>query len=116
MAQEKSLSDESRQRGLINRGRVLIHRAPDLDQRIDQLLWCNDVAQTQRGVKNLTHRSGVNHVAGVIESLQGRARRPSKAELGVKVVFENKCVVNTRKIEQGGPSLKTHRHSKGKLM
>ena len=54
MAQEKSFINETCKRGLINRRRVLVHCAADFDQRIDQLLRRNDVAQPQGRIKNLT--------------------------------------------------------------
>src|SRR5260370_22655817 len=95
---------------------MLIDHASDLDHRIYQRLWCNDVAQAQRGIEDLTHRSGVDHPVRIVEPLQGRQRGSGKAELRVVVVFENKCVVSTRKIEQAGPTLKTHRNAERKLM
>src|SRR4051794_35495803 len=95
---------------------MLIHHAANLDHRIYQRLWRDDVPKAQRGIEDFTHRSGVDDPPGVVEPLQGRQWRPGKAELGVEVVFENKRVVSTRKIEQGGPALETHCYSKGKLM
>jgi hypothetical protein len=99
VTEEKTLGDKSRQRRLVDRGRVLIHRAANLDQRIDQRLWRNDVAQTQRGTENLTHRSRVNHPAGIIHALQGRERRPGETELGVIIVFEDERVMRAREVE-----------------
>src|SRR6266487_1823311 len=116
MAQEKSLGDETRKRSLVNRRRVLIHCAADFDQRIDQLLWRNDVAQPQGRIKNFTHRSGVNDPAEIVDSLQAREWRSGKAELRVKVVFKNKCTVSARKIEQGCSALETHCHAERILM
>ena len=69
VTQEKALGDKTRERRLVDGGRVLIHRTADLDQRIDQRLWCNDVAQTQSGTKNFAHRACVNHSTGVIDPL-----------------------------------------------
>src|SRR5439155_2750001 len=116
VTQEKALGDETRKCRLVDRRRVLIHRTADLGQRINQRLWRNDVSQTQRGTKNLAHRSRVNHSAGVVDPLQRREWWPGKAELRVVVVFENKDVVSTRKIEQAGPTLETHRNAERKLM
>src|SRR4030095_16139116 len=116
VTQEKSLADKTRQRRLVDRRGVLIHRTADLDQRINQRLWRNDVAQTQRGTKNLAHRSCVNHSAGVVDPLQRRKRWPGKAELRVVVVLENECVVSTRKIEQARPALESHGNAERKLM
>src|SRR5438874_2980665 len=95
---------------------MLIHHASDLDHRIYQWLWRDDVAEAQRGIEDLTHRSGVDHPVEVVEPLQGRQGRPGKAELRVEVVFKNKGVVSMRKIKQGSPALETHCHPKGKLM
>src|SRR5260370_33300021 len=99
VAQEKPLSDESCQRCLVDRGRVLIHRTPNFSHRIDQLLRHNDIAETQGGIKNFTHRPRVNHTTGVVQSLQAWQRWPSKTKLCVVVAFENKRVVLTRNIE-----------------
>ena len=116
MTEEKSLGYESGKRCLVNRGRVLIYHAPDLCNRIDQLLWSNDVAQTQRGIKNLTHGSRVDDSPGIIEPLQTWQRGASKAELGVVIILENKSVVVAGKIDQSSPSPETHRDSEWKLM
>jgi hypothetical protein len=116
VTEEESLGNESRQRCLINCRRMLIHRAADLGHRIDQRLRRNDVAQTQRGTKNFAYRSRVNHPAGVIHPLQRGKWWPGKAELRVVVVFKNKRLISTRKIEQCGPTLKTHRNAERKLM
>src|SRR5437773_12278607 len=95
---------------------MLIHCAANLDERIDQRLGRNDVAQTQRGTKNLAHRSRVNHAAGVIDPLQRRKWRPGETEFGVVIVFEDERVMRARKIEQGRPALETHCHPERKLM
>ena len=47
MAEEKSFINETSKRGLINGGRVLVHRAADFGHRIAQLLRPNDIAQSQ---------------------------------------------------------------------
>jgi hypothetical protein len=116
VTEEKSLSDKARQRSLINCGRVLVHCAADFHQRIDQRLWRNDVAQSQRRIKNFTHRPPVNHAPEIVDPLQARERRSGKAELRVKVVFKNKCIVSTRKIEQTCSALETHCHAERILM
>src|SRR4029077_11280871 len=116
MTQEKTLGDESCQCCLVDWRRVLIHCTADLDQRIDEWPWRNDIAQPQRGTKNLADRSRVNYVIGVIHPLQRREGWPDKAEFRVVVVLENKGVVSTRKIEQGGPTLEAHRNAERKLM
>src|SRR5262245_56619728 len=95
---------------------MLIHRAADFGQRICQWLWRDDITQSQRGVKDLTHRSGVDHPAGIVDSLQARERWPGKAELSIIIVFENESVICTSEIEQSGPAREAHRHSEGKLM
>src|SRR4029450_9254522 len=101
---------------LINRRRVLIHCTADFYKRIDQRLWRNDVAQSQRRKKDLAHRPGVNDAPEIVDPLQARERRSGKAELCVKVVFKNKCILSARKIEQGCPALKTHCHAERILM
>src|SRR5262249_16176940 len=67
-------------------------------------------------IKNFTQRSGVNYAAKVVDSLQTRKRRTGKAELRVKVVFKNKCVVSMREIEQCETAFETHCHSERVLM
>src|SRR5436190_2647749 len=95
---------------------MLIHGAADFDQRIDQRLWRNDVAETQRGTKNLAHRSRVNHPAGVIHALHRREWRSGETKLGVVIVFKDERIMCTGEIEQGRPAWKTHRHADRKLM
>src|SRR5262249_2653577 len=116
VTKEKSLGDETRQSSLIDRRGVLIHCAASFHQRIDQRLWRHDVAQAQRRIKNFTHRSRVNDAAEVVDSLQARERRSGKTELCVKVVFKNKCMVSTRKIEQRCSARETHCHAEGILV
>src|SRR4029453_13996070 len=106
----------SRQRRLVDRRRVLIHCAADLDKRIDQRLRCNDVAQPQRRTKNLAHRSCINHPAGVIHPLHRRERRSRKTKLSVVIVFKDERTMRTGEIEQGRPARKAHRHAERKLM
>src|SRR5262249_41818914 len=116
VTEKKALGDKTRECRLVNRRRMLIHRTADLGQRIDERLRRNDVAQAQRRTKNLAHRSRVDHSAGVVDPLQRREWWPDKTELRVVVVLENKCVVSTRKIEQGGPALKIHGNAERKLV
>src|SRR5207249_489264 len=47
VTQEKALGNKTRQCRLFYWRRVLIHRATDLDQRVDQGLRRNDLAETQ---------------------------------------------------------------------
>src|SRR5262249_4695896 len=108
VAEEKSLGNEPGQCSLINRRRVLVHRAADFYQRIDQHFGRNDVTESQGRIENFTHRSGVNDTPEVVDSLQTRKRWSRKTELRIKVIFKNKCIVSTRKIEQSSPSLETH--------
>src|SRR6266540_3536926 len=85
-------------------------------QRIDQHLWRDDVAQSQRRIKNFAHRPRVNDAPEIVDPLQAREWRSGKPELRVKVVFKNKCIVSARKIEQACSAFETHCHAKGILM
>src|SRR5205814_7497451 len=69
MTEEKALGDKTRERCLFDRRRVLIHRTSDLHKRIDQLLWRDDVAQTQRRTEKLADCAGVNNSTGVMGPL-----------------------------------------------
>ena len=92
VAQEKSFRYESSEGCLINGGRVLIHYATDLGYGIYQLLWCNEIAQPQGGIKNFTHRSRVDDSTGIIKSLQTWQGRTSKAEFGVVIVLQDESI------------------------
>src|SRR5439155_22135215 len=116
VAQEESFVDETRKCSLVNRRRVLVHCAANFDQRIDYLLWRDEVTQPQGRKQNFAHRSGVNDPTEIVDPLQAGKRQTGKAELRVKVVFKNKCIVSTRKIEQCGPAFETHRHPERVLM
>src|SRR3954469_5683273 len=72
MTQEKTVIDKSRQRCLVDGRGVLIHRTADFDQCINQRLWRNDVAQSQRGTKNLAHCACVNDSTSFVDPLQRR--------------------------------------------
>src|SRR5258707_8357755 len=111
MTQEKSFGQESSQRRLINRGRMLIHHGANLDHRFDQLLRREDITQAQGWVEDLTHCACVDDTAGVIEPLQAWEWGTGIAKFGVMVVLENVCVTGTRKIDQCRSSRETHRHA-----
>src|ERR1044071_382498 len=69
VAQEKSLGQESSQRRLINRGRMLIHHGANLDHWFDQLLRRQDITESQGRVEDLTHCARVDNTTGIIKSL-----------------------------------------------
>src|SRR6266513_1933797 len=69
VTEEKSLGQESSQRRLINRGRMLVHHGANLDHWFDQLLRCQDITQSQGGVEDLAHRACVDNATRVIKSL-----------------------------------------------
>src|SRR4030095_846864 len=95
---------------------MLIHYRPDLNHRVDQLFRSEDVAEEKRWIENLTHRSGVDDAAGVIESLQTGERRTGKTKLGIVIVFENVGVALAGELDERSPARKTHRHPERKLM
>src|SRR5256886_9617629 len=116
MTQKKSLGQESSQRRLINRGRVLIHHGANLDHWFDQLLRRQDITQAQGWVEDLTHCACVDDTAGVIEPLQAWERGTGIAKFGVMVVLENVRITRTGKIDQCRSSRETHGHAKRELM
>src|SRR5262249_46454774 len=76
VAEKKSFGDETRQRSLINRWGVLVHDSAHLDQRVDKLRRCDHKTKAQRWVKDLAHRAGINHPAGMVQTLKTGQRRP----------------------------------------
>src|SRR6266480_1093146 len=95
---------------------MLIHDSANLDHRFDQLLRCEDVAQAQGRVENLTHCAGVDDTTGVIEPLQTWEWGTGITKFRVVIVLENVSVARARKIDQSRPSRETHRHAERKLM
>jgi hypothetical protein len=77
--------------------RKLLSQAPTPAAiRIYQLLWHNEIAQTQGGIEDLTHRSRIDDSTGSIESLQAGQRRTIKSELQVVIVLEYKSIAGAR--------------------
>src|SRR6266550_3236314 len=95
---------------------MLIHDSANLDHRFDQLLRCEDVAQAQGRVENLTHCAGVDDTTGVIEPLQTWEWGTGITKFRVVIVLENISVARAREIDQSRPSRETHRHAERKLM
>src|SRR5438477_855411 len=92
VTEKKSLGQKTGECRLIDGGRMLIHYRPDLNHRVDQWFWGENVTEPQRWIENLTHGSGVDDATGVIESLQTRERGTGKTKLRIVVVFENEGV------------------------
>src|SRR5262245_52096421 len=116
MAQEKSFGDETRQRSLINRRGVLVHDSSHLDECVDKLWRCDQKPETQRWIKDLAHRAGINHAAGMIQTLKTWQRRTIETKLGIIIILQNVAVARLRELNQSFPPLKAHRHTEGKLV
>src|SRR5437867_769775 len=69
VTEEKPFGDKSREGRLVDGRGMLVHDRANLDHWFDQLFRREQVAQAQRGTKNLAHRAGVNYPAGIIEPL-----------------------------------------------
>src|SRR5437762_2316840 len=95
---------------------MLIHHSANLDHRFDQLFRCKQVAQTQRGIKNLAHGACVDDTTGVIQPLQTWKWGTGITKFRVVIVLENVGVARARKIDQGRPPRETHRHAERKLV
>src|SRR5690242_4766710 len=95
---------------------MLIHHRPDLNHRVHQWFWRENVTEPERRIENLTHGAGVDDTTGVIESLQTRERRTSKTKLRVVIVFENVGVALAGELDERGPARKTHCHTERKLV
>src|SRR6266496_4577633 len=95
---------------------MLVHHRPNLDHRFDQLVWRDDITQPQRWVQDLAHRACVDDATYIIQALQTWEWGTSITKFRVMIVLENVGVARARKIDQGRPPRKTHRHPERKLM
>src|SRR5215470_16568100 len=111
MAEEKSFGDETRQGSLINRRGVLVHDRPHLDKGVNKLWRYNQKTETQRWVKDLAHSAGINHPAGVVQTLKTRQRRPIETKLGIIIILQDEAVARLRELDQSFPPLKAHCHT-----
>src|SRR5882724_5481993 len=92
MAEEKSFGDETRQGSLINRRGVLVHDSAHLDQCVDKFWRCDYKTETQRWVKDLAHRAGINHPAGMVQTLKTWQRRSIEAKFGIIIILQDVAV------------------------
>ena len=99
MSEEKSLGQESGQRRLIDGRGVLVHDRPNLDHRFDQLMWRDDITQSQRWVQDLAHRAGVDDATDIIQALQTWEWGTGITKFRVMIVLENVGVALARKID-----------------
>src|SRR5438034_4686182 len=116
MAEEKSFGDETRQGSLINRRGVLIHDSAHLDEGVDKLGRCNQKTESQRWIKDLTHTAGINHSAGIVQTLKTWQRRTIETKLGIIIILQDVAVARLRELDESFPPLQTHRHTQGKLV
>ena len=116
MAEEKSFGDETRQGSLINRWGVLVHDGAHLDESVDKFWRCDQKTEAQRWVKDLAHSTGINHPAGIVQTLKAWQRRPIETKLGIIIILQDVAVARFRELDQSFPSLKAHRHTQGKLV
>src|SRR5262245_15848659 len=116
MAEEKSFGDETRQRSLINRRGVLVHDSSHLDECVDKLWWCDQKPETQRWIKDLAHRAGINHAAGMVQTLKTWQRRTIETKFGIIIILQDVAVARLCELDQSFSSLQTHRYTEGKLV
>jgi len=100
MAEEKSFGDETRQGSLINRWGVLVHDSAHLDEGVDKLWRCDQKAEAQRWVKDLAHSAGINHPAGIVQTLKTWQRRPIETKLGIIIILQDVAVARLRELDQ----------------
>src|SRR5262245_64390500 len=116
MAEEKSFGDKTREGSLINRRGVLVHDSAHLNQGVDKLWRRDQKAEAQRRVKDLAHSAGINHPAGMVQTLKTWQRRPIETKLGIIIILQDVAVARLRELNQSFPPLKAHRHTEGKLV
>ncbi|KAG0505205.1 MAG: hypothetical protein Udaeo_14630 [Candidatus Udaeobacter sp.] len=116
MAEEESFGDETRQGSLINRRGVLVHDSAHLDEGVDKLWRCDQKTEAQRWIKDLAHSAGINHPAGIVQTLETWQRRPIETKLGIIIILQDVAVARLRELDQSFPPLKAHRHTEGKLV
>src|SRR6266480_2833045 len=116
MAEEKSFGDETGQSSLINRWRVLVHNRAHLDEGVDKFWRCDQKTEAQRRVKDLAHSAGINHSAGMVQTLKTWQRRPIETKLGIIIILQDVAAAQLRELDQSFPPLKAHRHTEGKLV
>src|SRR6266567_127062 len=95
---------------------MLVYHRPNLNHRFDQLVWRDDITQPQRWVQDLAHRARVDDATYIIQTLQTWEWGTGITKFRVMIVLENVGVACTRKIDQGRPPRKTHRHAERELM
>src|SRR6187399_3600879 len=116
MAEKKSFGDETRQGSLVNRWRVLVHDSTHLNQGVDKLWRCDQKTEAQRWIKDLAHGAGINHPAGIVQTLETWQRRPIEAKLGIIIILQDVAVARVGELDQSFPPLQAHRHTEGKLV
>src|SRR5262249_42290821 len=85
MAEEKSFCDETRQRSLINRWRVLVHDSAHLDQSVNKLWRCDQKTEAQRWIEDLAHTGGKKNPSRIFPNLKTQQRRaPEKQNTNKK--------------------------------
>src|SRR5438874_8425209 len=95
---------------------MLVHHRSNLNHRVDQLVWRDDITQPQRWVQDLAHRARVDDTTYIIQALQTREWGTGVTKFRVMIVLENVSIAGTRKINQGCPPRKTHRDAERKLV
>src|SRR4030095_15975499 len=116
MAEEKSFGDETRQGSLINCWGVLVHDSAHFDKDFDKLWRCYQKTEAQRWIKDLTHSAGIDHPAGIVQTLKTWQRRPIETKLGIIIILQDVAVARRRELDEGFPPLQAHCHTQGKLV
>src|SRR5262249_936671 len=116
MAKEKSFGDKTREGSLINRWGVLVHDSAYLDEGVDKLWRCDQKTEAQRWGKDLAHSAGINHPAGMVQTLKTWQRRPIEPKIGIIIIPPEGGVPRHCGIDQSFPPLEAHRHTEGKLV
>src|SRR6188472_3487169 len=116
MAEEKSFGDKTRKGSLINRWGVLVHDSAHLDEGVDKLWPCDQKTEAQRWVKDLAHSAGINHPAGIVQTLETWQGRPIEAKLGIIIILQDVTVARVGELDKSFPPLQAHCYTQRKLM
>lgn len=109
MDAEAAIGEEVRDSPLGERRREAVGRAPDADERLDEVVGQHRVGQPQRRKEGLGERADVEDPGIFVDPLDGGERAASVAELAVVVVLNDPRAVPASPVEQRQASLEAQR-------
>src|SRR4029453_17937583 len=105
---ERSLRDEVREHGLFDAGGLTVDRCACSGKRLNQHLWQNEIAHSERWKERLAESPDVHDAAISVETLQRRQRSREIAVLAVVIVLDDPGSGASRQVEQLEPARQTH--------